>query len=131
MTARPPRRILVVDDEASILFAMLEYLTAQGYGVDCAQGRDEAMALLDRHTYGVVVADLRLSVTEDEDGLDVVTYARGRCSSTRTVLLTAYGSPGTALKARERGADVVLHKPQPLRDIARIVEDLLDGGDRT
>lgn len=121
------RRILIVDDEASILFAMSEYLTVRGYAVDCARDLDEAAELLGRRTYGVVVADLRLSATRDEEGFDVFAHVRDRCPSARTVLLTAYGSPTIEREARRRGVDVVLLKPQPLSEIALIVDGLLAG----
>jgi ActR/RegA family two-component response regulator len=118
-------RMLIVDDEASILFAMSEYFTVRGYVVDCAGDPDAAAVLLGRHAYEVVVADLRLSVTRDEEGFDVIDSVHDRCPSARTILLTAYGSPAIEVEARRRGVDAVLLKPQPLAEIARIVESLL------
>lgn len=125
MSHTAPHRILVVDDETSIRFAVREYLTAHGYAVDCARDRAEAMALLGQHPYGVVVVDLRLTAMDGDEGLDLIGYLRAQNPRTRTILLTAYGAPAIELEARRRGADVVLHKPQPLRELARIVEGLL------
>jgi CheY-like chemotaxis protein len=125
MSMPSPCRILLVDDQPSILFAMSEYLTAHGYVVDCARDRAEATALLEWRAYGVVIADLRLTPGCDEDGLDVLSAARARSPDARTVLLTAYGSPPVQRDAQRQGADVVLSKPQPLQEIARVVQDLL------
>lgn len=125
MSARTPHRILLVDDQPSILFAMSEYLAARDYVVDCARDRVEAVALLERHAYGVVIADLRLTPARDDDGLDVLSAVHETSPATRTILLTAYGSPALERDARRRGADVVLQKPQPLGDIVRLVEQLL------
>lgn len=130
MSARTPHRILLVDDQPSILFAMSEYLAARDYVVDCAHDREEAVALLQRHAYGVVIADLRLTPALDDDGLDVLSAVRKRSPVTRTILLTAYGSPAVERDAHLRGADVVLQKPQPLSEIARLVEHLLAGPPR-
>jgi two-component system response regulator RegA len=124
-TARAQRRILLVDDETSILFAVSDYMNARGFTVDCARDLDEAIALLGRCAYAVVIADLRLGATGDEGGLEFIDQVRHRCPSARTVLLTAYGSPAIELEARRRRVDAVLLKPQPLSEIARIVDGLL------
>jgi ActR/RegA family two-component response regulator len=125
VTERAQRPILIVDDEASILFAMSDYLIGRGYTVDCARSLEEATALLGGHAYAVVVADLRLCATDDEGGLDLIEQVRDQCPSARTILLTAYGSPAIELEARRRGAAAVLLKPQPLSEIARVVDGLL------
>jgi ActR/RegA family two-component response regulator len=121
-------RILIVDDEESILFAMGDYFTVRGYTVDCARDRDEALALLAARAYGVVIVDLRLSMTRDDEGLDVIGHVHDHHPPTRTILLTAYWSPAIELEARRRGLDEVLLKPQPLGEIARVVERLLARG---
>ena len=52
--------ILIVDDEETILFAMGQYIMAQGCTVDTARELEEAQALLSNIRYHLVVADLRL-----------------------------------------------------------------------
>lgn len=118
-------RLLLVDDEESILFAMRDYFTAHGYAVDCARDLREVTALLGRETYGVVVVDLCLNVTHDDHGLDVIEYVRDQSPSTRTLLLTAYGSPANVIEARRRGVYAVIHKPKPLSELERIVDGLI------
>ena len=54
-------RLLVIDDEDSIRFAMKEYFEVHGYRVDCAREAEEAEALLAHLRYDVVIADLQLS----------------------------------------------------------------------
>ena len=55
----PPRRLLVVDDEAPILFALRQYFSPLGYAVVCAREREEAEALLAHDEFALVIADLR------------------------------------------------------------------------
>jgi len=124
MCATAPPRILVVDDEEAIRFAVGEYFTTAGYLVDVASELADARALLDRTMYAVVIADLRLSEPAGTEGLEVVSYARERCPATRIIVFTAYGSPAMEREARRRGVDAFLQKPQPLPEIARIVSDL-------
>lgn len=120
-----PDKILVVDDEESILFAVREYFTHRGYQVDCARTVDEAKALLGRGPYSVIVADLRLTGSDRVEGLEIVSCVRSRYPSTRLIVLTAYGAPDIEREARRRGVDSFLHKPTPLAELARILANLL------
>ena len=93
-------RILVVDDQESICLAMKDYLEHRGHHVDCASQLLEAEALLSAGRYAVVIADLRLSASEPAGGLRLLRRVRESSPRTRTVLLTAYGSPQAEAEAR-------------------------------
>jgi len=123
-------RLLVVDDEEAIAFAMRRYFAGQGFEVDTASERVEAEALLARKHYQAAVIDLRLTGVDSAEGLDLLGFVRDNCPDTRTILLTAYGSEELNRQARERGVDVVLSKPQPLSDVAQVVSDLVAAGRR-
>lgn len=118
-------KLLVVDDEESILFAMKEYFTLHDCEVDCARELEEAAALLEHRQYSAVIADLRLTGSYCTEGLQIVSDVRQRRPATRIILLTAYGSKELEEHARARGVDVLLHKPKPLAEIAQIVFTLL------
>src|ERR1700687_3836901 len=121
----PTQRILVVDDEATILFAMKEFFSHGGFAVDCASEREEAEALIANVQYAAVIADLRLLGSEVGGVLAVVTAARERAADTRIVLLTAYATREIEARARRHGADLVLRKPRPLQEIGHCVCALL------
>jgi DNA-binding response OmpR family regulator len=123
----PGHKILVVDDEPTILFAMKEYLSHGGFIVDCAAEREEAEALIANVLYAAVIADLRILGSDSGDGLDVVLAARERSRRTRIVLLSGYATPEVESRARAYGADAVLRKPRPLRDIGHCICALLGG----
>jgi DNA-binding response OmpR family regulator len=118
-------RILVVDDEPSICLAMKDYLEHAGYHVDSAHEPHEAEALLAPGRYAVVIADLRLSAREPTGGLRLLRRVRESCPGTRTVLLTAYGSPEAEAEARRMGVDALLAKAAGLREVAGVVRGLL------
>ncbi len=122
---RRPDKLLIVDDEASIRFAMREYFTLQGFEVDCACDKGEAKTFLEKERYAAVIADLRLSGTGSTEGLDIVSCARKRYPLMRIIILTAHGSPEIEAEAIRRGADAFLSKPKPLQEVARILFDLL------
>jgi DNA-binding response OmpR family regulator len=119
-------RILVIDDEEPILFALREYFVLLGYQVDCATESEEAKALLADAFYAVAIVDLRLSGgVDDTEGLDLIKYIRERSPKSGILLLTAFGNPSVELEALSRGADAFLHKPMPLPDIAHVVIELV------
>jgi DNA-binding response OmpR family regulator len=114
--------MLVVDDEKVITFAFETYFSEQGYAVDAASSRDEAIDLLNRNHYDVLIADLRLTGTDGVEGMEIVRHARERSPRMAIVMLTAYRS---AAEADLPGADVLLQKPKRLSEVSQVVEDLL------
>ena len=123
-------RLLVVDDEESICFSMSEYFSLQGYKVDTASEMEEAEKLLDATNYKVVIQDLRLTMTNSHDGLDMIRLIRAHDPQTRIVVLTAYGSAEIEDEARRCGADAFLRKPKPLSQVAQVVQGLIEAPPR-
>ncbi len=120
----PPGRLLIVDDEAAIRFALSDYFRECGWEVDVAAEKEEAEALLAHTEYAVVIADLRLTGIYGVEGLDIVQWSRHLRPETRVVLLTGNGTPEIEAEARRRGADAFLYKPLPLPELERVVADL-------
>jgi len=120
-----PKRLLIVDDEPSILIGMRRFLLGRGYVVDCAEEKEEAEALLACTEYAVVIADLRLTGIYGVEGLDIIQWSRHLRPETRVVLLTGNGTPEIETEARRRGADAFLHKPLPLPQLEAVVDSLL------
>jgi len=119
-------KILVVDDEDPIRFAMSEYFLRHGYEVDCAQEKEEAEALLAHNCYSVAIVDLCLNGTDGTEGLEIMRFLRQRCPGTKVVVLTAYGSAEIVREAAKQGVDVFLHKPMPLLEVKKIVSELVE-----
>src|SRR5262245_59675093 len=117
-------RILLVDDQPSILFSMKDYLERAGHAVDCAGSAAEALMLLAASAYSLVIADLRLSAGHECGGLDMLVHVRLRSPATRTILLTAYGTPETERDAESIGVDAQLSKTLDLAEIAAVVRRL-------
>jgi DNA-binding response OmpR family regulator len=125
MTPAPPR-LLIVDDEEAISFAMGDYLGRSGFRVDRARTQEEAEALFaGPEPYDLVIADLRLSTRDLRGGLDLIRRVRGRFPEIRIILLTAYGSAEVEAELSRFGNAVLLSKPQPLSRIAEEVSRLL------
>ena len=120
-----PGRLLIVDDEDTIRFALAEYFRGSGWAVDAAAEKEEAEALLACTAYAVVIADLRLTGIYGVEGLDIVQWSRHLRPETRVVLLTGNGTPELETEARRRGVDAFLHKPLPLPQLEAVVDSLV------
>ena len=109
-------RLLVVDDEAVIRFAVSDYLESCGWQVDVAADRAAAEALAALHVYDGAVVDLRLGSGEAAAGagLAVVTRLAATSPRPRVVVLSAFCTPELEARLVSAGADLVLAKPQPL-----------------
>src|SRR5688572_33401128 len=82
-------RLLVVDDEESLRITTAAIFEKEGYIVDTASSRDEAIDLLGKSDYDLVLTDLHL---EGGDGLSVLNQIRRHAPLTISVVLTGFAS---------------------------------------
>lgn len=129
-TSTPGFRLLVVDDEATIRFALREYFAAHGWAVTCASSVNEAKARLRELVFDVAILDLRLGADDHDGGLTLAQHVLESHADTRTILLTAYGSKETRADALAMGVDEVLDKPTRLWELCEIASRLAEGGAR-
>ena len=101
-------RILIVDDEPDILSALARMLTSEGHDVDCASAADDALELLDRMSFDLVLTDLSMPRV---DGFELLSRMRQRSDDTPTLVISGAGSVETAVKAIRLGALDFLEKP--------------------
>jgi len=119
-------RVLVVEDEATIRFALREYFAAQGWSVACAASVVEGLQELDESPFHVAILDLRLG-DERNGGILLAEQIARSYPTTRTILLTAYGSKEAWTTARAIGVDEVLDKPTPLWELNETARRLAAG----
>jgi two-component system, NtrC family, response regulator HydG len=116
-------RILVVEDDAEMLDLIREHLEAEGYEV-LALGRGaEAVARLRGESFDVVLTDLRMP---EVDGMEVLRAARETQAETPVILLTAFGSIQTAIRAIREGAYDYVAKPFSLEEIGLLLDKALE-----
>jgi signal transduction histidine kinase len=101
-------RLLVVDDEESLRITTAAILEKEGYVVDTAATGDEAIALLQKLEYDLVLTDLHM---EGGDGLSVLSQIRKQTPLTISVVLTGFASVESAIAALQEGAYDYLIKP--------------------
>ncbi|MGD8990640.1 MAG: sigma-54 dependent transcriptional regulator [Desulfobacterales bacterium] len=106
--AQSAHKILVVDDELSMR-ELLEYmLTSEGYGVTCAETGREAISLLEKEHFDLLLCDIRLG---DITGLDVLRASRKQNPDNVVILISAYTTTETAVEAMNEGAYDYVPKP--------------------
>ena len=120
-------KLLIVEDEISTVFAMREFFAFTGYQVDCASSAADAIFLLDRNHYDVVITDLHLTPSRLAEGMTVLKRARRLNAQALIVMLTAYGSEESEREASDGGVDLYETKPVGLVVLAARIEAALGG----
>ena len=100
--------ILIVDDEKITAFYLKDILTASNYDVHLAQNGEEALELLNKRKFQLVITDL---VMPGIDGFALVRRVKQIQPDLPVFILTAHGSFDVARKAQSIGADDYLLKP--------------------
>ncbi len=116
-------KILVVDDDSSILEMIASSLELERYSVDCASSSKEALDLLEKTEYALVISDIYL---DELTGLDLLRRLQRDRPEARLVLITAHATVETAVTAVQEGAFDYLSKPFELDDLFRIVRRALE-----
>jgi DNA-binding response OmpR family regulator len=115
------KRVLVIDDEASVQEVVRAYLEKDGYHVFVAGTGDEGLALAERIKPGLVVLDLMLP---DRSGEDICREIRSR-SDVPILMLTAKASEDERVEGLALGADDYLVKPFSPRELVLRVRAIL------
>ncbi|MFO7653912.1 MAG: sigma-54 dependent transcriptional regulator [Candidatus Krumholzibacteriia bacterium] len=116
------KKILVVDDEATIRMSLVEALGAEGYEVVAAESGEEALARAHGEAFDLLVTDLRLPGVS---GLDILKALRNQGKTTPVIMMTAYGDVDTAVAAMRFGAYDFIPKPFKLGTMKKQVRAAL------
>ena len=118
--------ILVVDDERDICRALNIILTKEGYAVTEAYNGEQAVELLRKQDFDLVMTDIKM---EKMDGFEVLRQAQQISPGTTVVMMTAFASVGSAVEAMRAGATDYITKPFINDDIRLTVRRIIDGRD--
>ena len=116
------RRVLLVDDEVTVLLTLKAVLEISGFDVDTAASAREARSKIKLHEYQMVITDMRME--SDAAGREVIQAARTAAYHPAVALLTAF--PVADDDWQDMGADKMLVKPMQTSILIRQIEKLLD-----
>ena len=118
------RRLLIVEDESTLLETIQDYFQTLHWEADGAPSLKDAESRLAERSYDLVVTDLSLR-GGDGDGLTLAGKIRRAHPRTPVVLLTARDIRAYEKAAREQGVRVMLQKPIALGHLSSIAEQIL------
>lgn len=121
---KPTINIMVVDDEAGICRNVEKILTKSNYRVTCATSAREALGRMAAESYDLVLSDI---VMPEMNGLEFLKSMKTKWPLTKAVMMTAYATTNTALKAIRLGALDYLPKPFTPDELRTMVEQALTG----
>lgn len=114
--------ILVVDDEPIVRESISDWLKDAGYQVVTAKTGEEALELIEKQDFGVIILDVRLP---GKTGITVLREVKGLKPEMKSIIITAYPSEELAREAMELGAVDYLIKPISVDSLERLIRETL------
>ncbi len=118
------QKIIVVDDEKSICSNVEKILKKGNYEVVRAESADEALEKMAMDSFSLLISDI---VMPGKNGLELLKMVKKQWPLTKAVMMTAYASTETAVKAIKMGALDYIPKPFTPDELRSTVERALDG----
>jgi two-component system, NtrC family, response regulator PilR len=116
-------RVLIVDDETSILMLLKEALTAWGYQVATASTATDALAVVRTQVFDAAITDIRMP---DMSGLELLKQLKAHDESIEVVIMTGYPTISSAVEALKEGAYDYLSKPLILDELKHLMQRLME-----
>jgi DNA-binding NtrC family response regulator len=117
-------KVLVVDDEVTMLQLVTELLRAEGHDVLPLNNGNAALEAIETHIPELVITDLNLEKSRTQ-GLDILHKARSLNPPAIVIVITGFGTVETAVEAMKKGAYDYLEKPFKLDDFRLRVQRAL------
>jgi two-component system response regulator PilR (NtrC family) len=116
-------KILVADDEKSMREFLDIMLKKEGYKVTLASNGEEVMKLIEKDIFDLALVDIRMP---RQDGISVLKKIKSISPETVVIVMTAYASADTAIKAMKEGAYDYITKPFKIDEIKLIIQNALE-----
>ena len=115
-------RVLLVDDDKSLLEILGTILELDGHSVTKANSAHQGLASMRDRTFDLVLADLKMPRTT---GIDLLRAIREDFPETKVVIMTAYASVNSTVEAMRLGVYDYLPKPFKLADLRTILDRVI------
>lgn len=122
-------RILVVDDEKSVLNMVLDALSELECSLSGAETVEKAIELMDEHEFDLIITDKNMPDPEGdsaEGGMSILRLVKKRSPKIEVIMITGYASIETAVEALRLGAFDYLSKPFEIVDLINKVQRLIE-----
>ena len=122
MVEQKLKPLLIVEDEDILRESLQDWLTEGGYQAEVAKDGEQALEIIDKHDFSLMLLDLRLP---GKNGIEVLREARAKRPQLKVIIITAYPSVETAVQAMKEGAVDYLPKPMDLDELEKIIRGTL------
>jgi two-component system response regulator AtoC len=116
------RKILIIDDEQSLLESLEMFFSEKGYHVHCSTSASEGLEMNSSFEPDVIILDVRLP---DKNGLDILEELQRNHHRKNIIIITAFHDMDTTIKAMKRGALEYIPKPIDIEELEQAVERAL------
>lgn len=116
------KNILIVEDEETLRESIKRIFVKEGYTVDGAESAEKGLALLETGMYDVILTDI---ILPGMDGIEMLTRVREQVPDQIIIVVTAYASLDTSIKALRAGAYDYIMKPVIHEEIKQVVRNAL------
>ncbi|MEJ2738230.1 MAG: 4Fe-4S dicluster domain-containing protein [Dehalococcoidia bacterium] len=116
------KSVLIVDDEPIVRESIRDWLKDAGYHVYTAQSGEEALTLIEKQDFSIMVLDIRLP---GKTGIKVLNEVKAQRPWIRSIIITAYPSAETIAEAKKLGAIDYLVKPVNPENLEKLIKEAL------
>ncbi len=116
-------KIILVDDEASILSVLKTLLTVEGYDVSPVQDGNQAIEMIQGQEFDLMISDIRMTPV---NGMELLRAAHEHRPEMVVIMVTAFGSVETAVEALKMGAYDYILKPFKIDELLITVERAIE-----
>ncbi len=117
-----PKSILIVEDEETLRESLKRIFVKDGFTVDSADSAENGLAFLETNIYDVIISDI---ILPGIDGIEMLSKIRLELPDQICIVMTAYASIETAIKALRAGAYDYIMKPVMHEEIKQVVKNAL------
>ena len=112
--------ILIVDDEESVRESLYSWFIEDGYRVECAENAKKALTILESDQFDIVLADIKMP---GMDGLEMLRRIKAHKGDSIVIVMTAFATVDTAVKALKDGAFDYITKPFDPDDLTHLIRN--------
>ena len=112
--------ILIVDDEESVRDSLYNWFTEDGFRVETAENAKKALTMLESDNFDIILADIKMP---GMDGLEMLRRIKSLKTESIVIVMTAFATVDTAVKALKDGAFDYVTKPFDPDDLTHLIRN--------